>query len=321
MRLLYFGMNGAFSYLPLAAILQAQRTGQYDWLQVAAVVLPASAVPHVQLDGPIEGLPPERPQSELPLLQPYMEATIIHLAWANDIPVFLVNGLKAAEIGSRLSALEPDVACAACFPYRIPPGILAVPQNGFLNIHPSLLPAYRGPSPLFWIFRDGRQEETGVTVHWMDAGLDSGDILSQRPFSLRDGISGPEADRLAATIGGEMLVAGLAGIRAGEGPRRPQPAGGSYQAWPTADAFELDLSWSARRAFNFMRGTAEWNTAYTLKIGERLLRLRTAEAFDPNQRLDQPVDEVDGLFRIQFAPGVLTAVGTAQVPGTSRRGG
>ncbi len=307
MRLLYFGMNGAFSYAPLAAILRAKRRGRFDWLAVVAVVLPASAVPNVQTNSPIRLLFPEKPQSELPLLRPYVAENIIHLAWANDIPVYLVDRISDGAVMSHLKVLAPDVACAACFPHRIPADILAIPQHGFLNIHPSLLPAYRGPAPLFWIFRSGKQEAVGVTVHWMDEVLDSGDILSQRPLMLPDGISGPEADRSIAGVGGEMLLEGLELIRAGRAQKRPQLPGGSYQSWPTAEDFILDNSWSARRAFNFMRGTAEWNQPYKLEIGARTLTLKVAVSFEPGQRLAQPVEEKDGRYLIQCTPGILIA--------------
>jgi methionyl-tRNA formyltransferase len=307
MRLLYFGMNGAFSYPPLAAVIRAMRAGQHEELEVGAVVLPASAVPNHQSDSLVTLLPPERPQSVLPLVQPYLTENIIHLAWANDIPIYLVQDMRNPKVSSLLSSLKPDIACAACFPYLIPADILAIPEHGFLNIHPSLLPDYRGPAPLFWIFRNGEAEKVGVTLHWMDEGLDSGDILSQRPLSLPDGISGPEADWLCASIGGEMLLTGLEQIGAGKGRRWAQPDGGSYQPWPTAEAFILDRHWSARRVFNFMRGTAEWNQPYILKAGSRTLTLRTAVSFDEGRMLAEPVEEMDGRFQIQFSPGALEA--------------
>lgn len=307
MRLLYLGMDGIGSYPPLAAILKAIKVGPVSGLVLTAVILPASAAPKVSFDGPFSLLPPERPQSNLPLIQPYLSENIIHLAWVNHIPVYLVRDMSDAAVQSLIRKLKPDVACVACFPFLIPAEILAIPRHGFLNIHPSLLPAYRGPAPLFWIFRNGDLDNTGVTLHWMDEGLDTGDILSQRPLALPDGISGPEADYLCATAGGEMLLEVLEQIASGLAPRRPQPSGGSYQSQPTAEAFTLDSRWSARRVFNFMRGTAEWNQPYTLQIGSQTLVLTTAESFDPNQMLPQPFQEKDGRYLIQFAPGTLLA--------------
>jgi methionyl-tRNA formyltransferase len=300
-------MDGAFSYPPLAAVLQSIRSGQITGLEVAAIFLPASNVSNNIQSDPFIELPPERPQSDLPLIQPYLRENIIHLAWANNIPVFLVRNFRETAVQNLFGDLQSDIACAACFPHVIPKEVLTIPNYGFLNIHPSLLPAYRGPDPLFWIFRNGDQENTGVTLHWMDEELDSGDILSQRPISLPDGISGPEADYLCATVGGEMLVEGLEQIKRGQETRRPQPPGGSYQPHPMADAFTLDTDWSARRAFNFMRGTAEWNYPYTIDIESEYLTLRTAESFDPTQILPEPIVEVGGKYLIQFSPGTLLA--------------
>jgi methionyl-tRNA formyltransferase len=271
------------------------------------VVVPASAVSLPSSAGPIIRLFPERPQSDLPILQPYLAQNIIHLAWAQDIPVYAVRQMSSPAVWEQLQMLQPDIACTACFPWRIPPEVLAVPRLGFLNIHPSRLPAYRGPSPLFWIFRNGDQENSGVTLHWMDETLDTGDILSRRSLTLPDGISGPEADRLCAAMGGEMLLKALDQITIGQIPRQPQTPGGSYHSWPTAEAFTLDQSWPARRAFNFMRGTAEWNHLYTLTVGSETLTLTTAESFDPSRKLAQPFQLVEGLYQIQFSPGTLLA--------------
>ncbi len=300
-------MNGAFSYPPLKTLLQTSELRQKIGLEIVAVFLPASSAPSYKIDGPYSILPVERPQSDLPLIQPYLSETIIHLAWANDIPVCLVRNMKEAAVIDFVNSLQPDIACVACFSHLIPAELLALPKHGFLNIHPSFLPDHRGPDPLFWIFRSGNQDRAGVTLHWMDEGLDTGDILSQRPISLPDGITGPEADILCATLGGKMLLEGLELIATGQAPRRPQPAGGSYQPHPTTEAFTLDLNWSARRAFNFMRGTAEWNHSYTLYIGSKILKLRNAESFDPTQKISQPFEEKDGRYLIQFSPGTLLA--------------
>lgn len=300
-------MDGAFSYPPLKSLLQAGVLGKKTGLEVVAVVLPASSVPSYKFGGPYSIFPAKRPQSDLPLIQPYLVKNIINLAWANQIPVYLVQSMKEAAVSNFVDSLQPDIACVACFSQLIPEEILSLPKHGFLNIHPSLLPDHRGPDPLFWIFRSGDQDRTGVTLHWMDEGLDTGDILSQRPISLPDGITGQEADKRCATLGGEMLLEGLEQIAAGRAPRRPQPAGGSYQPHPTAKAFTLDLNWSARRSYNFMRGTAEWNHPYTLHIGSKKLKLSTADSYHATQKIARPYEEKDGRYLIQFSPGTLLA--------------
>lgn len=288
LRILYLGLNGPFSRAPLAALLAAGHVP-------VGVIVPAE-----EDSGPIRPLDPAPSPGELP------EADTVQLAWAHQVPVFAVGNLHAPETAQTLSWLRPDVACVACFPWRIPPALLALPPHGFLNLHPSLLPAYRGPYPLFWTFRDGLQE-TGVTLHYMDETLDTGDIALQAPLVLPDGISGPAADRRAGEIGGQLLVKAIPRLTAGTLPRRPQPARGAYYAAPTAADFRLTSGWSAQRAFNFMRGTAEWGRPYLLETGERSFFLGEALAFFPRHQLNEPYRESGREIWLQFTPGVLRA--------------
>lgn len=294
-RILFLGLHGPFSQAPLAALLAAERP-------VVAVVVPAEAGARE----PIRRLQPPPSPSQLPLLTPYVEADTTHLAWAHGLPVFAVRDLAAPETVQVLGALQPDVGCVACFPWRLPASLLALPPHGFLNLHPSLLPAYRGPHPLFWTFRDGAQE-TGVTLHYMNEELDRGDIALQAPLFLPDGISGPEADRSAGEIGGELVVEATSRLAAGTLPRRPQAAGGHYYPAPVVHDFHLDTGWPARRAFNFMRGTAEWGHPYQVETNGRSFHLAQALAYRSRQRLKSAYREAGREIWLQFSPGVLHA--------------
>ena len=90
-----------------------------------------------------------------------------------------------AHIAPLLRVYEPDLALCAGFPWKIPPDALSVPTHGIVNGHPSLLPRYRGPSPVSWAIRNG-ETEIGFTFHYMDAELDTGGILAQAPIPLGD---------------------------------------------------------------------------------------------------------------------------------------
>src|SRR5438067_10696883 len=145
LRVLFFGMEGRFSRAPLAALLVAE-------LEVCAVVVPRPA--GVAGDGaPLRVLPPpERRPRELPLATAASEPTIVGLAWAHGVPVLEVGRLAHPETLTALHDLRPDVLCVACFPRLLPRELLDLARHGGLNVHPSLLPAYRGPAPLFWVF-------------------------------------------------------------------------------------------------------------------------------------------------------------------------
>src|SRR4051812_37137999 len=255
---------------------------------------------------PIARVAPAQARSPLPIANPFIQRTLAQIAWERDLPVFELRQPGAAETLALAAELQPDVACVACFSQRIPPPLLALPPLGFLNMHPALLPAHRGPVPLFWVFREGDQV-AGVTIHFMDAGLDTGDIAAQASFDLPDGVAGAVAERQCDALGARLLLEVLQSLRDGTLARRPQPPGGSYQPWPAQDDWRIATSWTARRAFNFMRGTAEWGQPYIVQAGEQPLALTTAIAYDPAALLDEAFARVGDEILIQFAVGVLRA--------------
>jgi len=237
----------------------------------------------------------------------FLNRSVINLAWESGIDLYRVNDPSARGVADLVHDLGADVGCIACFDRLIRDPLRSLPRFGFLNVHPSRLPAYRGPSPLFWTFRDG-VSETGVTIHGVDAGMDTGPILAQAPLALADGLTGPEADRLAAALGGELLVQALDGLADGTLAPRPQPDGGWANPLPQLADFRLDSTWSARRAFNFMRGAAEWGIPFTLDLAGQTLSLTRALAYNESARLNAPVNIEENRARIQFSPGVLEAI-------------
>jgi methionyl-tRNA formyltransferase len=255
---------------------------------------------------PIAQVAPVQNRSSLPIANPFLERSTARVAWERELPVFELRDPAAPEALAQIAELRPGAACVACFPRRIPAPLLALPRLGFLNMHPALLPAHRGPAPLFWTFRAG-ERSAGVTIHFMDESLDSGDIVAQESFDLPDGVPGSAAERRGDAIGGRLMAAALRSL--GDGPieRRPQPPGGSYEPWPTRDDWRIDTSWPARRAFNFMRGTAEWGQPYIVRIGGEEIALAAAIAYDPDAALGTPWLREGQEQTIQIAQGLLRA--------------
>lgn len=282
--ILFFGLPGPFSAASLAALVAAGA-------EVAAVIVPGGP----QQAASIAKMSPP-PPARTGLAQMAQEA---------HIPVYAVRHLDA-RVQEWLVARQPAVACVACWRRRMPAALLAIPEHGFLNLHPSLLPAYRGPYPLFWALRDGLRE-SGVTVHWMDEGLDSGEIALQAPLPLPEGVGPAVLDHAAGELGGRLLLEALRRLSAGALERQPQPPGGSYQPAPGGADFELDTGWSARHAYNFMRGTSDWRQSYPVQIGDERLHLRQALGYDPAAKLPAPVVHAEDCVRLQFTPGVLIA--------------
>jgi methionyl-tRNA formyltransferase len=204
-------------------------------------------------------------------------------------------------------------------------------------VHPSLLPAYRGPSPLFWVFHGltfhARSASTstpvqstgadaqpgaplwlpneglgnaGVTVHLLDEGADTGDIVAQAPIVLPDGTTYSAAERVCSREGARLLVEALEAIAAGRSTRSPQPHVDLPTAPVPTDAdFVVTPDWSARRGFNFIRGVGEWGRPMTISVGEERFIVREAISYDAEATMREPLQRIDQRLRIRCSPGAL----------------
>lgn len=297
-RVLFLGTQGIFSRTVLGTLLNAQ-------IPLCGVLLPAPA--HLEPPVRLRPAPSLQRNNELLLSASPSTQTMVQVAWQHNLPVFEVGRLTDPTVCELVQTLAPDVACVACFSKKIPRTLLALLKYGFLNVHPSQLPAYRGPAPLFWQLRDGIHP-LHVTVHWMDTGWDTGDLASQAAFNLPDGAGGATIDQHAAEVGGALLVNVLQAIAMGHPPRTPQPPGGSYQSWPSATAFTLETNWSAQHAFNFMRGTSEWGYAYQVEVNNKTFWLTHALTYAANETLPESHRIYGTEVALQFNPGVLRAL-------------
>lgn len=268
-RVVFLGMGGRFSSAPLAAILGSE-------FQVVGLVLPRPA--GMTDDQAIRRLAsPARLRRPLALAGGPDEGNAAMLAWAAGIPVLEVADLAHSAVMDTLAALAPDLLCVACFPFFLPRRVRDLAPGGAYNLHPSLLPAYRGPEPLFWVFHDGL-EYAGVSVHQMTGVIDGGPLVGQAPVVLPDGIGYQAAEDRCAEAGGRLLRETLRAIVAGTAKTMPQAGGGPPAPWPEEADYLITPEWGARRAFNFARGMAERGDQVRLVVGEK--RYRVIEALD-----------------------------------------
>ncbi len=280
-RVLFLGVNGVFSRVVLEALI-------------------AAGVPLVGLVTPR----PDRQHAPRWVSFPPVGRSLFQLAAQHELPILEIGALAHPAARPALRSLNPDVIVTACFPRLLPASWLALPRLGCLNLHPSLLPAYRGPYPLFWQFRAG-ETRTGVTLHFMDAGADTGDIAAQAEVPFPDGITGPEADTLTAQAGARLLIQAL---RSPENiPRRPQPAeNASYHPRPTPRDLEIPTTWRARRAFNFIRGANEWRPFRLQLPGSReAAAVWEALEYAEGVELGAACQREGDTLRVQFADGVV----------------
>ncbi len=186
-----------------------------------------------------------------------------------------------------IEALEPDLLFVTGFPRRLPPELLAIPRLGSVNTHPALLPRYRGPNPLFWHFMNG-ETQGGLTMHRMEADLDTGPILAQRAIEIS-----PDDDidsfypRLVGAAG-DMIAEVLAKVASGE-PGTPQPSeGASYAPFATDAERRLDWSRDATQLRNQIRGWGRQGTRATVGGRSILARRARVVSLSPAQASEAP---------------------------------
>lgn len=293
---LFLGMPAAFSIRVLDGLLQAGKRPSAIWI----------ADDNVHSSASVSRMQPEISRSELPLVKPYLQEGLAQLAWEHNIPVFLVGDISSPDTVELLESLQIDLGIVACFPMRLPQEILTVPRFGFLNLHPSLLPAYRGPFPLFWAFRHGLQE-SGITLHHVDIRMDTGDIVEQTNVFIPDGIGVKEADALFATEGTALILNALSDLAAGSLAGHAQGAGASTYGRPSEEDFIIPTEWTAQRAFNFMRGTAEWQMPYRIQGDDFEILVRSAVACNGEATMGAPIVSQGNECWIMFRIGILHA--------------
>jgi methionyl-tRNA formyltransferase len=280
-------LDSPFSRPVLQTLLQAG-------LPPAALILPNPN--RTALPTPL----PPLTSSPLHLLSPALSLT--QTASCHHIPLLTFGDLRHPDALAALRAYQPDLLITACFPRLLPPEMLGIPRLGCLNLHPSLLPAYRGPEPLFWQFYYG-ETHTGVTLHWMDEHADMGDIVSQAEVPFPDGISLAQAERLTAQAGAELLLRALGDPE--QLPRTPQ-TGGSYHPHPISDDFAIPTTWTVKRAFNFICAARNWGPFEIVAsaLGQHF-RVREALGFEEGWEAATPREPGGEEVWVRFADGVV----------------
>jgi len=197
-------------------------------------------------------------------------------AEALGLPVLQPETLKDEAVIARLRDLASDVLVVAAYGRFIPKAILDIPRLGCYNVHPSLLPRFRGPAPIHRVLMAG-EEKTGVTIIRMDEGMDTGPILLQKVTPiLPEDTAGSLEDRLAV-LGAEALVEALWLVEKNEAVLVPQEHGlATYAPKLREEEGRLRWAWEARRLHNLIRGFSPEPGAYTFFRGKRLKILRSA---------------------------------------------
>ena len=196
---------------------------------------------------------------------------------------FDASRLREPAVVDALAALGADIGLSVLFGYRLEREVFAMFPKGCFNLHPSLLPFGRGADPNAWAIID--REPAGATLHWIDAGIDTGDIVAQRPVAVEPTDTGESLYRRLEAASLDLLAECWPAIAAGNAPRQPQGTGGSSHRRADlrgAERLDLDARYSGREWLDRLRALTfpPHPSAYFEEGGKRI-RIRVELIEDP----------------------------------------
>ena len=197
-----------------------------------------------------------------------------------NLPVFQPEKVKKnEEFINEIKSLNPDIICVVAYGKILPKEILDIPQYGCINVHASLLPKYRGASPIQWAVIDGC-EYSGVTTMKMDEGLDTGDILMVEKVKLDAKETGGSLFDRLSDVGAHLLVKTLEGLEAGTiTPVKQDDSESTYVKMLHKSFGKMDFNKSAAELERLIRGLNPWPSAFTY-IDGKMLKIWDADVAD-----------------------------------------
>ena len=242
---------------------------------------------------------PDRPKGRGMKL---VASPVKEVAIANGIPVFQPENFREEEMVRQLRDLQPDVVAVVAYGRILPQKVLDIAPKGFINIHASLLPQYRGSAPYQWAVLDGLKE-TGVTAMYLCREMDAGDMIACKKTPIGpDETAGGLLDKLAA-LGAELLSETLCCVEKGTACRTCQDASKATYAPRLEKAMcPIDFTMTAQQVHNKVRGLNPWPIA-TAQIGGKNFKVYATAIVD--NTANAPAGAILGLTKtgLQIACG------------------
>lgn len=210
----------------------------------------------------------DKPKGRGMKLQP---TPVKEYAVENNLKIYQPEKVKEnIEFIEEIRTLNPDVICVVAYGKILPKELLEIPKYGCINVHPSLLPKYRGSTPIQTAIING-DKTTGVTTMYMNEGLDSGDIILQEEIEIEDNQTAGEVWDILAQIGANLLVETLNQIENNTAPRKKQ--GEDYTITKMLDKSMSKIDWNNQTAVeikNLTRGLNPIMGTYAMLNGKKI---------------------------------------------------
>jgi methionyl-tRNA formyltransferase len=245
-----------------------------------------------------------KPDKAVGRRQELVAPPVIELAQRHEIAIAQPKNLKGKGLADALAETGAEAAAVVAYGRIIPAHLLEAFPRGLVNLHPSLLPRHRGPSPIQWSLVCG-DRSTGVTTMLLDEGMDTGPILLQQRLEIEPRETAEMLSQRLAVIGADLLVQTFDRLEAGDLEPRPQPEDGVNVTPMLHRSFaKVDWSMSARQLVNRLRGFTPWPGLYTKLRGGRL-KIHGLEEVLPAR----PGNEAPGTVIEAAADGLVVRAG------------
>jgi methionyl-tRNA formyltransferase len=217
------------------------------------------------------------------------------------------------ELAGALSALKPDLGVAVAYGRLIGKEALAQARLGFINVHFSLLPRYRGAAPVQWALIKG-ETVTGVTVFWLDEGMDTGPVFAAREVPILPSDDARSVFEKTAAAGRDLLAGCLIKIAAGEIIKTPQTGRATPALRITLEDSFLDFSGPAHAAFNLVRGLSCGPRArFEAMISGKMTTIQVLKASLPGSALGGTADRAGTITAIERGKGFFVKCGDSNL--------
>jgi len=203
---------------------------------------------------------PDRPRGRGQALAP---PPIKQVAAEAGIPVYQPEKIKADAAYDFFKQLAPDAVVIIAYGQIVPARLIAIPRFGWINLHASLLPKYRGAAPIAWAVANG-ETKTGLTTMQIDAGMDTGPTLLEHELEIGPDETAPELAVRLSKAGAPLMADSLKKLERGEISAKPQDSSqATYAPILKKEDGRIDWSQPARQIYNRIRGLAPWPGAWT----------------------------------------------------------
>lgn len=235
---------------------------------------------------------PDKPVGRKQILTP---PPVKVTAQENNIPVYQPVTLRDGEAERILREIAPDVIVVVAYGKILPEEILNLPKYGCVNGHASLLPQYRGASPIQWCIVCG-ETVTGITTMLMDKGMDTGDILEQMTVNIGEEETAEELFERLSSISADLMLSTLEKLEKGEiDPKKQDESKATYAPIIKKDMALIDFTKSAEDIHNAVRGYYSWPCAFFFLKGKRVKAIRCKVGDKTTASAGTVVDNTDYL--------------------------